>query len=599
MVSLGEFIKHHPIFSSLSIFEKTKILPFMKILSIKNGEQLFISNETDKYVYFVSSGSVLIDSDEANFKVKSDKIIGLNEIIDNKSYNYSAIAETDTILVRIPGEKLLGLMNKHPQISMFLLSGKNFTEEECKKNNEPQIKPILAWIFATIIPLLTYTFLGDYLDYPQKIFVSLISSGLAFWIFNVVHESVPGLFIVIISAILNIIPTKSAIVSGFSSDSILLLFGISSLATLLISSGLLYRLSLLIIKYSPKTFINSILFVLGMIITPIIPSMSYRTKLMASVANSAASAFNLKKDSVFATKMTVSCFFGTTSCSSLIVTGSLTNFIAIGFLQQQENFSLQTIGWLNIAIVPVLLIVLANIIMMPLMFYSKEKPSANKTVIKEQIDLLGNFSRSEKYSLYSVSLLFISVLFSSFHFISITWIAMLLFTSLLALKCIDIKDWVKKTNWSFFLFLGSVIGIGAGIIDLGLNETLKNCIIYIANSSLTNEINVLTFIILLSIILRLAFSAWPALVIMMLISFPVSEISGINLLSIMFTLLIISDMWFFPYQSHHYKTFVENLDSTSLLHNKKTFLTYNIIMNAVKISSIYISIPYWKYLGIV
>lgn len=600
--SLSEFIRYHPIFSSLSLIEKTKTLPFLKLLSVEKGEQIFIPNDTTDYVYFVISGKISTDIMDEKFKVTEEKIFGLEGILGQNTYNYSAKSESDAILVRIQSKKLLELMNKYPKISIFLLSGKNTIKEEKKEeqneiNSQNHLTGILAWIFAAIIPLLTYNLLGDYLDYSQKIFVSLFFSGVALWMFNVIHESIPGLLIVIVTAMLNIIP-NNVIGSGFSSNTALLFLSLSGLSTIIVSSGLLYRFSLLIVKYTPKKFINAVLLIFGLILTPIIPSMVNRAQLVVSVAKDIASAFNIKNGSILATKMAVSCFFGTTICSNLVITGSLMNFLAVGFLPDQTRFSLDSIGWVKIAILPCALILLANIIALPLIFYSKEKPEADINTTKEQINLMGPLSQKEIYSTNAILLFWLAIMFIPFHFISIVWISMFLFASLLSLKCIDLKDWAEKTNWGFFLFISAVTGIGAGIKALGLDAVLKKCILYATQSTLTNEFSVITFIILVCLMIRFLLPVGPAFVVMMSIAIPVSEMSGINLIAIMFTILIVADVWFFPYQAQFYTIF-ETEFGNSLLYDKKKFFIYNTIVNVSRISSIYISIPYWKTLGII
>lgn len=595
---LVDFIDSHPIFSSLSTIEKATTLPSMKILTIKEGERIFTQGESSDYTYFILSGSVSTDCKEKDFRNIGDKIIGLDMVLGRKKYNCSATASSSATLVQISSAKLIDMISKHPKISVFLLSGAPETQEKELNITKPTpIKNTLVWLFAAIIPILMYKLLDGHIGYSQNIFTSLFFAGVTLWIFNIVHESVPGLIIVTVTAIMNIAP-NNIIVSGFASDTTLLFLSLFGLSTIITASGLFYRLSLLIVRYTRSTFINTILFLLGILMTPIIPSMITRSQLIAQLVKDISDAYKLNHNSVLITKLSVACFFGTTLFSNIFFTGSLMNFILTDFLPEQSKFSIETIGWIKIALAPGLFLLLINAIALPIIFRSKEKIFTNIDTSKKQLKLMGKLSRDEVHSIYASILFFIAIMTISIHHIPIVWISMFLFLVLIGLGCIDFKTWAQKMNWGFFFFISSISCISATMKYLKLDSILKDCITSIRGKMVFSDVEVLTFIIVLSLLSRLILPVGSSIVILISLAIPISEMYGVNLLTIMFTLLIVSDVWFFPYQSQFYQIFKDEF-SGSQFYNKKTFIMYNMIMNVSRVGCIYASIPYWRYIGVI
>jgi DASS family divalent anion:Na+ symporter len=60
---------------------------------------------------------------------------------------------------------------------------------------------------------------------------------------------------------------------------------------------------------------------------------------------------------------------------------------------------------------------------------------------------------------------------------------------------------------------------------------------------------------------------------------------------------MISDIWFFPYQCTYYIQ-IESEIIKEPLFNMKKFFIYNAFSNILRIAAVFVSIPYWKWLGL-
>jgi hypothetical protein len=64
-----------------------------------------------------------------------------------------------------------------------------------------------------------------------------------------------------------------------------------------------------------------------------------------------------------------------------------------------------------------------------------------------------------------------------------------------------------------------------------------------------------------------------------------------------FILLLLGDMWVFPYQCPHYQQFQE-LVREKRIYDESMFLKFNMLMNVVRLAGVYAAIPFWAALGL-
>jgi hypothetical protein len=77
---------------------------------------------------------------------------------------------------------------------------------------------------------------------------------------------------------------------------------------------------------------------------------------------------------------------------------------------------------------------------------------------------------------------------------------------------------------------------------------------------------------------------------------PVAVHYGVNPWVVGFIILIIGEMWFFPYQCSYYLQFRQL--TRGRVYDENLFLKFNAFANLMKIAAIYASMPYWKSLGL-
>jgi DASS family divalent anion:Na+ symporter len=101
------------------------------------------------------------------------------------------------------------------------------------------------------------------------------------WIFSLLPEFVPALFVVLISILLGVVPPEVAL-SGFGSKSFFMALRILGLSVVITVSGLSYRALLVLLRIGPanKVWYNICLFATGVALTPVVPTANGRISIV-------------------------------------------------------------------------------------------------------------------------------------------------------------------------------------------------------------------------------------------------------------------------------------------------------------------------------
>lgn len=602
---LMDFIRSHPFFSLIKNSDKARLFPSMEIANISSNTLVFSQGQQAEWVYFIIKGKVNLIDDHQKIVKHNKEIFGGESIFTNNTYQYNAQTEDLTTFVKIPADLIKNLIKGYPHLGsyLFLPSHQRYfsainSNEETLASSPSILRVLLGWIFSLLVPVVVYQLMGSSLKDPIRIFLSIVSGGLTLLSFNIVYDFVPVLIILITVLVLGIVPSQ-IILEGFSSDSYLLILSLSGIASVIISSGIVYRFLIFMVRYLParQSWYSAGLYILGSIITPLIPSATMKSGLAANMARNLIEILKLKDKSSLGTKITISNFYGVTSLNSVFFTGSLINFIAIGILPLQAQYQVASIGWLTTALVSFIVLIVTNLFSLSLWFHDRSRPSISKEVVAQQLEILGPL-RTEEWQAIICIFFFMSVILTfSFYQVQFAWLSLFLFFTLSSLKIIKINEWAAKTDWSFLLFVSASIGIVKSFYYLGLDQLIRdNCSQYF-NIFGVSKAQILASFVIFSILVRFIFAVGPSFIITMVICLPVAEFYRINPWIVTFVLLIANEIWLFPYQSIFYQTF-ESLLKENLPYEKQKLLAYNLLVNIAHILALYLSIPYWRQLGL-
>lgn len=117
-----------PIFSHLSEVDQASIVDLIKVRKTKKNEIIYNSGQQNPYLYVLHEGKIKISRYNENGDEQVVRIllpgdfIGQNALFNNKPSTDFAISLEDSALCVLSGEKLKKHMEKHPAISMQIIS---------------------------------------------------------------------------------------------------------------------------------------------------------------------------------------------------------------------------------------------------------------------------------------------------------------------------------------------------------------------------------------------------------------------------------------------------------------------------------------------
>ncbi len=606
-----DFLLDNPLFEALRPFERASLLTDVEMISKKAGEQIFSAKTTGSMIYYIISGKVDLETDGKHIILENMHFVGWDAFYNNK-YNATCMAHTDVTLLAISAEKLKELYDKNPSFQEFLfkyLLGIKVSED--KKDKKSKVKEtrgtnseinnqIIGWFLTLITPALIYS-LTSILQVSEesRIFLSIVSTTIVMWTYRLFNEFIPGVFLILGVLAFNIAPIH-IVLGGLASETFVLMMSVFVLSMLITNSGLVYRLFMWLYNQARQTANNFVLimFFAGMLLTPMVPSILSRCQLVAPVLVTTIKDLKIPLKGTLSTQLATSAFFGASIFSSVILNSSLMNFVVLGLLPEQEQNLFQWWGWLRAAALYGGLTVLGYGILTIIFFRGRKDYKVSSDLFQGQLNLLGKVRPEEWVGIISAILLTIGLLTTAQHKIHPSYFSLILMFAILCFQYVSKEDFHQYVDWPFLLFLASAISIVSIIKFLGLDQWISSVLsgfLIIGSGPVAFLIEVALVTVLLRLILPIA----PSVILLNMAFIPLAYNNNVSPWLASFIILVMSDLWFFPYQNHFYLKFEEmSHHNGKLIYDQKKFLVFNAICNVMRFFALYLSVPYWRSLGL-
>jgi divalent anion:Na+ symporter, DASS family len=598
------------------IFAKSQPQSLARLLAkvserqIEAGETVYQLGDSADYCYLINEGQVKLTSSQGRETFIQANRFGEEAGSDSENYLTHAVAETQVRLLQIPRNAMKEFVKENPLLKtdfMFSLTnnltGEKFvrttTSSKVAIKTRLKINIIIGWLCAFILPLIILVFGHKWeLESSSIIFLAIFSATVSMWVFSVVDDYIPGLFALLATLITGLVPAP-VILSGFASDGFLMALSTLAFGTVVVSSGLSYRIMLTLLAKLPNSqfWHNASLYALGLFLTPIIPTANGRVALVSPFFADMVESLQLKFKGLAATRLALSCFGSISLFSAVFLTSKSVNFAVFGLLTPQEQDHFQWVTWCWTAIVAGAVLLCINALVTIFWFRNSELPHLPKARVVQQIKLLGPIKNREWAAIIGSAFLIVGLVTSSIHKVQPPWLGFAMLFGLLLFGTLNKTELKEKVDWVFLLYLSGITGMVAVFNYLGLDRELGNTLPSLGEYMRTNFY---LFVFLLFIVINLIRIAVPinaTIVILASILMPVAEVNGINAWVVGFIILMFAESWFMPYQCSYYLQ-LQSMNQKNELYNEKSFLLFNGFMNFAKLAAIYASIPFWKMLGI-
>jgi DASS family divalent anion:Na+ symporter len=587
-----------------------RTLPHVTEKRFAAGETIYRANAKAEYFYVLTDGEVNLISPGGRESRLVHRRFGEEAASDADHYLTDAIAASAATVMSIPQNAIETLVASNPALKTdLLLSLASHLAGEKLERRAVQLNPkaaarnpaaIAGWLLCLILPLLLLAF-GDDLGLGRNavIFSAIFAPTVTMWVFSLVDDYIPGLFALLAVLVTGLVPPP-VILSGFASDGFMMALSTLALGTVVVTSGLSYRVMLNLLMRLPNTQFWHFtgLFLTGMILTPIIPTANGRVALVSSFYSDMVESVRLTPQGLAATRLAVSCFAGISLFSAMFLTSKSVNFAVYGLLPPQGQDHFQWLTWLAAAIVAAAVMLLLNAGAAAIWFRNTEVPRLSKQGVAEQLRLLGAMKNREWAAVIGILFMVVGIVTSSIHKVQPPWLGLAMLFGLLLCGTLYKKELKEKVDWTFLLYLSGVTGIVSAFSFLGLDHQLAEALPGLGSYMRTNfGLFVLLLFVLINVI-RLAVPINATVVIMAAIFMPLAEISGVNPWVLGFVILLFAEGWFLPYQCSYYLQ-LQEMNRDQPMYNEKSFLLFNGVINIARLAAVYVSLPYWKMLGLV
>jgi di/tricarboxylate transporter len=577
----------------------------------KTGETIYRAHADADTLYLIESGTVDLVTPEGKRVTIDGTRFGEEAATDVPCYLSDAVALTDVVAFSVPRSSLIGLNQNNPEhkAEFYFSLLANFGGEEVRRASAAQSdrhKPkerdgieVFGWLLAIMIPLGIMLFAEGWgVGREVRTFLAIFSAAIVMWVFELVDEFIPGLFAVLMILALGLAPPKVAL-AGFASDGFFMAMSILGLGTVVVYSGLSFRCLLWLLRYLPGTNVghNFGLLFTGYLINPVIPSINARTVMMAPFLIDMVETVKFQFRGKAATRLAIAAFTGATLFSATFLTSRSINFVIYGMLSPQEQQHFSWVYWLFSASVAAIAMLVLYLLAVKLMFGSPEKPQLSKQQVDVQMQLLGNIKQREWAAIAGIVLFTIGIVTTSIHNIQPPWMGMAILYGLLLFGFLSRSEFKEKTDWPGLVYLGTLIGVIGTFNYLGLDKWLTAELAVLGDVLRTSFGLFVALLFVVIFVIRLVFPNTATIAICATIFMPVASQAGVNPWVIGFILLLLGDMWVFPYQCPHYQQFQE-LVREKRIYDESMFLKFNMLMNVVRLAGVYAAIPFWAALGL-
>jgi hypothetical protein len=538
------------------------------------------------------------------------RVVGEEILAGQASYLRGAVAEGETVVVRIPRQAIVDVLSDIPGIA---LAGQNallaslggddlpvVSRSVKSKDDTVSRREIWGWTFTLFSPLIILT-LGMSAGWGQNntMFLAIISATVCMWIFSLVDEYVPPLFATAAMLLVDLAPSE-VILSGFASSGLILFVGVYVLGGVMVASGLSYRFIIWLRTQLPDSpfWHGFALVISGYALSPIMSSGNARMTLILPLYRDFCSAGNIQPGTVAQTRLAAATFCGAMNMSPMFLTSKSSNLIVFAMLPAQLQNEFQGLFWFVAALVCAVIMTLGHFVLDRFFFKGIPLPPMPKEVVRQQLAMLGPLNIEERFVLLGLFLFLGGAASISWHHISLPWIAGFILVALLLYGLVSKKNFQQYVDWPMVFFLLSLQGMTSTMEYLNLVGQVKPLLDSMA-ALLREDITRLVLLELAVVfVVRLAFPITAGMVVSAILMMPLAAASGINPWVIGFLAAIFSDMWIFPYQSSQYAQ-LKSAHPKGQMFNEPLFFRYNWAICALRIVAVFASLPYWSQLGLI
>ncbi|MCP4112127.1 MAG: cyclic nucleotide-binding domain-containing protein [Desulfobacteraceae bacterium] len=609
--TIKDIILSDPVLKLVQPKDLARMLLRVKRRSVSKGENLFEENHTADSVYLIEKGQFAISQAASQSDTKDSGYLGEEAVLGSVIYRKTATAREDGCVISLPAHDLRRIIADNDNFKNKFFESytghkiyyEDFSAASKDEKDTFSVIKTVGWLSSFICPLLVYWLIsGQGISQNTTTFLAIISIAVTMWVFQLVPDFVPPLFGVLMVILLDIAPAELAL-SGFTSGTFFMCLSVFVIGALMVSSGLIYRIMLHILRLFPKNrtwYSRSLLFI-GALLTPVVPSPVGRmAMIMPLLFDLLETSEKKSEDNLVATQFVNSTINGVILLSTIFLTGKPANLILFGLFDDHTQFTYQWLNWLLASSCAAAILLVSYFVLSGFFFRKAGSFSISRSVIEQQIKIIGPVTLIEWSAIISVLILGIGILTTAIHKIEIPWMTLTIIMGLLLFGTVGGIEIRSRIDWTLMIFIASIISWVSIMKATGIDKLIVNNLEWLGVYMKTQPMLFIAMLTLSVIVVRLALPLGITVVMFATAMFPVAADAGISPWLIGFIILLMSEAHIFPYQNSFALQLKNEMAYRGLEHiySEKQLVMFNILMIVIRMGAIYASVPFWRFLQI-
>lgn len=381
--------------------------------------------------------------------------------------------------------------------------------------------------------------------------LGVLAAAIVLWAGQVFHETVTALLMSTMFVVLAGIDIKTSL-SAFSGTTMWLLIAAFGLGAAIKECGLLYRISIHLLKLFPLSYRGQVmgLMVVTTVTAPFVPSKAAKTTVLGPLTRGISDVAGYKPHSKPAMGL-FNAFYGPTcSSASLFITASVTTFALVGLFSEEIQAEYGFLKWALSALPWFIPLFAMMFFYIAWRFRPTEKSELTADFLAGKIKELGAWTRNE---IIMCAIMVVTVVaWSTKEWTALDeWaVAVIALCAALIFGVLPMIKFRTEVAWESLIFIGCAVSLAAVLPAAGINKWL---VVILGERSKGIFDNPFLLIIGLAIVMILGrfliLSEIAALTVFMAFFVPLADAAGINPWIIGFILNAFVVVYFLPYQS--------------------------------------------------
>jgi anion transporter len=467
-----------------------------------------------------------------------------------------------------------------------------------------------GWLAVAILVGLAVAYMPtpQGLDHIAQLVLAIIAGTVIMWAAEVMNNGVASLLMMGALMIIGVAPLVvvpglsppvSGALSGFADGAWWTLLVVVYYGFAMKKTGLAERIAYYILSLFPGTYsgVLSAFFLIGLILSPLIPSMTVRTAIMAPIAWALVQTLGLKPRSRGSALIMVTVIEMAVVPGLAFKLGSLNGPVVVAMFAG-KNIPLTDGGYIQVMLLPTFLMCVLILILNQLVLKPEEPIHVSREFASGKLKALGSVNRAE---MITALVVFTSIAFwvtaGKLHHLPTFVVGMVGMAVLSLTGVFEDKDIGTGVSWTLLLFLGGIFSLTHIIPQYKITNWLAGIMVPRIQPMIHTPILLLVVMALLMLAMRFidpsAFIALPLLWTPLVD--PLSA-GGIPPLVLAAPILLMSAPFFLLYMNF-WMAMGEGMTAKQGFSKGQMFLLATVYV-AAGLAATIIGVFYWKIVGV-